>query len=136
MKRFISMCFFCVVILTNLHAQTDYWQQHVDYTIDVALNDKDHSLKGMLTLEYTNNSPDQLNFIWFHLWPNAYKNENTAFVKQLFRDKDGKKRWKGMKDRGYIDSLDFTIDGSKLKTEAHPEHIDVLKVYLAKPLAK
>lgn len=136
MKRYIALCFFSIAFIANAQAQNDYWQQYVDYTIDVALNDKDHSLKGFLTLEYTNNSPDQLEFIWFHLWPNAYKDENTAFVKQLYRDKEGKKRWKAMKDRGYIDSLNFTVDGNKLRTEAHPEHIDVLKVYLAKPLAK
>ncbi|MEI9908804.1 MAG: hypothetical protein WDO71_03510 [Bacteroidota bacterium] len=52
-----------------------------------------HTLKGFLTLEYTNNSPDKLEYIWFHLWPNAYKNENTAYAKQIFRDKeDGKKK--------------------------------------------
>src|SRR5205823_11466641 len=91
---------------------------------------------GFLTLEYTNNSPDQLGFIWFHLWPNAYKNDKTAFAQQLSRNKEGKRRWKSMKDAGYIDSLDFMADGQKLKTEAHPEHIDILKVFLPKALAK
>jgi hypothetical protein len=134
MKRLLILAL-CCLAFSVLNAQTGYWQQHVDYTIDVSLNDKDNSLKGLLTLEYTNNSPDQLDFIWFHVWPNAYKNDETAFARQLFRDKEGKRRWKSMKDRGYMDSLDFTTDGSRLRTAPHPEHIDIIKVYLAKPLA-
>ena len=113
----------------------NYWQQQVDYKIDVALDVKKHALKGFLTLDYTNNSPDKLDFIWFHLWPNAYKNDNTAFAKQVKADKDGEKRLKSIKDRGYLDSLDFKVSGQKLKVEVHPENIDVIKVYLPQPLA-
>jgi hypothetical protein len=136
MKPLLSLACGCLFFMSSLYSQTDYWQQHVDYSIDVSLNEKDNSLKGYLTLDYTNNSSDQLNFIWFHLWPNAYKNDNTAFARQLARDKEGKKRWKNMKDRGYMDSLDFAADGQKLRTEAHPEHIDIIKVLLLKPLVK
>lgn len=136
MNRLLILSCMLFIAAAQLRAQNNYWQQQVNYNIDVSLNDKENSLKGMLTLEYTNNSPDQLSFIWFHLWPNAYKNENTAFARQLYRDKDGKKRWKGMKDRGYMDSLSFQADGQKLATEAHPEHIDVVKVMLPRPLGK
>ena len=66
-----------------LAATAQYWQQETNYKINVALDDKNHTLKGNLELEYTNNSPDKLDFIWFHLWPNAYKNENTAYAKQV-----------------------------------------------------
>jgi hypothetical protein len=117
-----------------LAAFPQYWQQQTNYTIDVALNDASHTLKGSLTLEYINNSPDKLDFIWFHLWPNAYKNETTAYAKQVFRDKDGKKRWDEMKDKGYIDSLAFTVDGEKATTEADPANIDVIKLLLPKQL--
>ncbi|MBC7950131.1 MAG: M1 family metallopeptidase [Chitinophagaceae bacterium] len=116
-------------------AQQPYWQQQVDYQIAVALNDKNHSLKGDITIEYTNNSPDKLDFIWFHLWPNAYKNETTAYAKQVFRDKDGKKRWRDMKDKGYIDSLSFTVNGQKAKLEMDKENIDVAKLVLPSSLA-
>ena len=53
------------------YSQQNYWQQEVNYQIDVALNDQSHSLKGELNLEYINHSPDTLSYIWFHLWPNA-----------------------------------------------------------------
>ena len=117
-----------------LATYSQYWQQQTNYKLDVTLNDKDHSLKGFLSLEYTNNSPDKLDMIWFHLWPNAYKNENTAYAKQVFADKDGKKRWKEMKDKGYIDSLSFTVNGTPAKTEADKEHIDIAKLLLPKSL--
>src|SRR6476619_2815404 len=56
----------------------EYFQQQVNYKIDVTLNDADNTLDGFININYTNNSPDTLNYIWFHLWPNAYKNDNTA----------------------------------------------------------
>ena len=57
-----------------------YFQQMVKYEIDVTLNDSAHTLSAYERLEYTNNSPDTLEYIWFHLWPNAYKNDSTAFT--------------------------------------------------------
>jgi len=118
----------------SVFAQKPYWQQQVNYKINIALDDKNHSLKGWEELEYINNSPDQLDFIWFHLWENAYKNDNTAFAKQLIRDKKGMNRLRKFKDRGYIDSLEFTVDGVKANIEADPENIDVVKLMLPKPL--
>lgn len=133
MKRFFLAL---IITFTGLlaNAQKDYWQQEVNYNIDISLNDRNHTLRGMLNLEYINHSPDKLEFIWFHLWPNAYRNETTAYAKQIMRDKDGKKRWKDMKDKGSIDSLNFTIDGQSAKTEPDPENIDIIKVILPKAL--
>jgi len=122
------------LISITAFAQTNYWQQQVNYKIDVSLNDQNHSLKGTEELEYINNSPDQLNFIWFHLWENAYKDNNTAFAKQLLRDKKGAGRLKKFKDRGFIDSLDFTVDGQKANFETDPENIDIIKLILPQPL--
>ncbi|MEJ7673395.1 MAG: hypothetical protein WKF59_11955 [Chitinophagaceae bacterium] len=48
-------------------SQQPYWQQTVNYNINVSLNDQDHSLSGYMDIEYINNSPDTLQFIWFHL---------------------------------------------------------------------
>ncbi|HYO23281.1 MAG TPA: M1 family metallopeptidase [Flavisolibacter sp.] len=132
MKK-LALFYLSFTLFASANAQ-NYWQQQADYKIDVSLNDQERSLKGLLTLEYTNNSPDKLVFIWFHLWPNAYKNDNTAFAQQVKADKDGAKRLSSIKDRGYIDSLDFRINDQKLKVEAHPQYIDVVKVYLPQAL--
>ena len=56
------------------------------YTIHVSLNDKEHTLDGFEKIEYINNSPDTLKFIWFHLWPNAYKNDKTALSDQMLEN--------------------------------------------------
>jgi len=74
--------FVFIFISSLLPAQKQYFQQHLDYKINVSLNDLDHSLKGDIQIVYKNNSPDVLDKIGIHLWPNAYKNKETAFAKQ------------------------------------------------------
>ncbi len=44
-----------------------YWQQRVDYDIDVELNDDKQSVKGSERITYYNNSPDQLTYLWLQL---------------------------------------------------------------------
>ncbi len=112
----------------------DYFQQEVAYRIDVTLNDKNHTLSAFLSLDYTNNSPDTLGYIWFHLWPNAYKDNETAFARQKFEQGNGRFYFSKEKDRGYIDSLDFRSGETTLEWEYHPEWIDVAKVHLARSL--
>src|SRR5690606_10826079 len=41
----------------------EYWQNAVDYEISARLNDETNEITGSITLEYTNNSPDELDFI-------------------------------------------------------------------------
>lgn len=110
-----------------------YWQQEVQYNIQVTLDDKQHSLRGDLSLVYTNHSPDTLNYIWFHLWPNAYRNNQTALAKQLAADKNNASK-KTVYEPGYIDSLLFTVNGQKVPTEQDTANIDVIRLLLFKPL--
>jgi hypothetical protein len=129
-KKLFVLLITCLSATTGF-AQTGYWQQEVHYTIDVALNDRAHSLHGKLSLNYINHSPDTLTYIWFHLWPNAYKNDSTALARQLATEKDAKKPV----DRGYIDSLQFTVNGQTAATASDAGHnIDIVKVVLPQPL--
>jgi len=91
-----------------------YFQQTVNYGINVTLNDVDHILSGAINIEYTNNSPDKLDFIYFHLWPNAYKNTETAFARQKLEDGSTRFYFSDEKDRGEIRDLD--CDSSFTKT--------------------
>jgi len=116
-------------------AQRTYWQQRVNYDMDVRLVDSSRSLDGLAKITYINNSPDTLHYIWFHLWPNAYKNDRTAFSEQLLRNGRTDFYFSDEKDRGYINKLDFRIDGSPVQTEDHPQYIDAIKVMLLTPLA-
>ncbi|NTS40925.1 M1 family metallopeptidase [Flavisolibacter sp. BT320] len=125
--------FLANILLLNANAQS-YWQQRVDYTIDVSLNDKEKTLDGFERLVYTNNSPDTLRFIWFHLWPNAYKNDKTAFSEQTLQNGDTRFYFSDKEQRGYINRLDFKVDGTTAQTEDHPQHIDIVKLILPRPL--
>ncbi|MBT3251969.1 MAG: M1 family metallopeptidase [Candidatus Marinimicrobia bacterium] len=127
-----------ILLTTALQAGSlplGYFQQEVKYDIDVKLDDKDHILRGHEKLLYMNNSPNSIDFIWMHLWPNAYKDNNTAFAKQMWENGRSKFYFSDEDDRGYIDSLNFTIKGVPLQVEAHPEWIDVVKLILPAPLA-
>jgi len=112
----------------------DYFQQEVAYRIEVTLNDSAHTLSAFMSLDYTNNSPDTLTTIWFHLWPNAYKNNETAFARQKFEQGSTRFYFAKEENRGYIDSLDFRSGGAALKWEPHPKWSDAAKVHLTSPL--
>ena len=133
MKNLIFLLLIIALSATAV-SQHAYWQQQLHYIIDVQLNDNEHSLDGFLKLRYLNNSPDTLRFIWFHLWPNAYKNDRTAFSEQLLENGRTDFYFSSREQKGYINRLDFRTNNHTLTTEDHPLYIDVLKVYLAKPL--
>lgn len=133
MKNILTLVFVC--ISTIVFGQEKYWQQQVRYDIDVVLNDQEKSLRGFETVTYKNNSPSSLDFIWFHIWPNAYKNENTALFKQLKNDTARA----GKLDKytpGSIEGLNFKVNGKVALTAPHPnpDYIDIIKVKLASPL--
>lgn len=121
-----------LTVSTKSRSQSAYWQQELDYKIKVQLFEN-RTLKARLDLTYTNHSPDTLNLIWFHLWPNAYKNEQTALYRQMSADKDLKKKIKKAA-HGWIDSLDFTVNDQKAAFEYDKTNPDIGKLLLAVPL--
>jgi len=129
-----KLTFLLIACCFDLLAFPQYWQQKVDYTIDVSLNDKEKTLDAFEKIIYTNNSPDTLYYIWFHLWPNAYKNDRTAFSDQQLELGNTDFYFSGKEEKGYINRLDFKVDGVTARTEDHPQHIDIVKLILPKPL--
>ncbi len=121
----LSLCCFSSTI-----SQQAYWQQQVHYTIDVSLNDTDNTLNAFEKIEYTNHSPDTLTYIWFHLWPNAYKNDKTAFSEQLLANGSTKFYFSKEEDRGYINHLDFKVNGITATLEEDAHNIDIVKLLL------
>ena len=132
MKQYLSF-FFSLFCFSALGQQIN-WQQQVNFIIDVQLHVPDQSLSGQARIEYTNHSPDTLHFIWFNLWPNAYKNDRTSFSDQLLENGETAFYFSDKEDKGFINQLDFRIDGSVVKTEYHPQWQDVIKLVLPKPL--
>ena len=133
MKKIFALIVTCF-LLTMAHGQSNYWQQEVNYTITVSLNDKEHSLTGFEKIEYINNSPDTLRFIWFHIWPNAYKNDKTAFSDQLLENGKTNFYFSDKEQRGYINKLDFKVNNVTAELQDHPQHIDIVKLILPTPL--
>ena len=61
-----------------------YWQQQVDYDIDVKLDEKNRRLSGKQTVRYQNNSPDTLKYLWLQLDQNIYKADSIAETTATF----------------------------------------------------
>lgn len=137
MKRtlLLFILFYCQLPTAKCQLPTSYWQQQVNYKIDVTLNDADNSLDGFVKMDYFNNSPDTLHFIWIHLWPNAYKNDKTAFTDQTLENGSTQFYFSNADKRGYINRINFKVNGDIAKTEDHPQHQDIIKLILPQPIA-
>ncbi len=107
-----------------------YFQQKVNYRIEVSLDDKHHELNGSETIEYINNSPDTLSFLYFHLWPNGYLNNKTELAKQLLGTKGKQKLFEDPELRGYIDSLDFKVNDQPVQWNLLPGQPDICRIKL------
>jgi hypothetical protein len=134
MLRYIHTFIF-VCACTVMPAQQNYFQQEVNYKIDVTLDDVAHELSAYEKIEYINNSNATLGFIYFHLWPNAYKNQETALAKQMLENGETYMYFAKDEELGYIDSLNFLVDGKPVKWDYDKEHIDICKLYLDAPIA-
>ena len=134
MNKVLALFTFLAPVL--LAAQTTpYFQQQVDHVIKVTLNDTDHELDAEITTTYTNNSPEVLNEIWMHLWPNAYSSAKTAMAKQQFRDGNMFMFYALAKDMGGIEGIDFKVNNSTVAWRFDEENPDIAVIILNEPLA-
>ncbi len=107
-----------------------YWQQDVHYKLKARINEKTNIINGQEELTYYNNSPDTLNFVFFHLYQNAF--QPGSYFDKMTREngvtpKYG--RYEAQKKNEEIISM--SSGGTELKRE---EDNTVVKVYLTKPL--
>ncbi len=58
----------------------DYWQQRADYRIEVTLDDKRQRLDGLVTIDYTNNSPHTLTYLWVQLDQNRFQPDSDDML--------------------------------------------------------
>jgi hypothetical protein len=114
-----------------LLAQSTYFQQELRYTITAELNVTEKSITGFENIVYKNNSPESLQYIWFHIWPNAYKHDSTALMTQIKNDSSetNKEQKTG---KGWIEGLAFKVNDQLVQTEPHsnPQYIDIIKILL------
>ena len=80
-----------------------YWQQKVNYNINIAIDDKTQRLTGSETIEYTNNSPDTLRYLWLQLDQNRFKKDSIK--NQMTSAPNKKITYKSM--RGVVEADKF-----------------------------
>ena len=73
MKKLLTLLFFVSATFLFSQNNTTYWQQQVNYIMDVTIDVDNYQYKGTQKLEYTNNSPDVLDKVFYHLYFNAFQ---------------------------------------------------------------
>ena len=133
----------------SINAQnTSYWQQQADYEMAIDVNVKDFRYNGKQKLTYTNNSPDTLRVVFYHLYLNAFQ-PNSEMDARLQSITDPDRRMvtnKGTKENplyesriaslkpneiGYIRVKSLTQNGEDV---SHKTEGTILKVDLKKPI--
>lgn len=86
-----------------------YWQNRADYLIRATLNEQDTTINGEVTINYTNNSPDKLDFLWLQLDQNLFRPDSRgAATTPVSGDRFDVK---GFSKGGYhIESVEVTYD--------------------------
>jgi hypothetical protein len=133
---------FVIIVLSVFHVvngqrnTNGYWQQHVDYTMEVEMDVDTFNYSGTQQIIYTNNSPDTLQNVFFHLYFNAFQPGSEMDVRsRTITDPDSRvmNRIQNLapEDQGFLNVLNLTQDGEKLKTTLSGT---ILEVELKKPI--
>jgi len=133
---------FVIIVLSVFHVvngqrnTNGYWQQHVDYTMEVEMDVDTFNYSGTQQIIYTNNSPDTLQNVFFHLYFNAFQPGSEMDVRsRTIADPDSRvmNRIQNLapEDQGFLNVLNLTQDGEKLKTTLSGT---ILEVELKKPI--
>lgn len=123
----------CFIIAQN---NTSYWQQHIDYTMEVDMNVKNFQYTGTQELVYTNNSPDTLDRVFYHLFFNAFQPGSEMDVRSRnISDPDSRVGDRISKlspaQQGYLNVSSLTQNGKSIEFE---EVGTILEVKLQEPL--
>jgi len=137
MKNLFVIIVLSVFYVVNGQRNTNgYWQQHVDYTMEVEMDVDTFNYSGTQQIIYTNNSPDTLQNVFFHLYFNAFQPGSEMDVRsRTIADPDSRvmNRIQNLapEDQGFLNVLNLTQDGEKLKTTLSGT---ILEVELKKPI--
>lgn len=107
-----------------------YWQQDVQYTIQASLDDGTDIISGNESLVYTNNSPDTLEFIYFHLYQNAFQ-PGSNFDALLKANGEKPRYGKYESQKNNIEIISLTANNETLRTEINNT---IMKVWLKSKL--
>jgi len=136
MKLICSGFFLTLFISTFAQTDTGYWQEEVDYKMNIEMDVKTFQYKGTQELKYTNNSPDTLKKVFYHLYFNAFQPGSEMDVRsRTIADPDRRVGDRISKlspsEIGYIKPTLFTQDGAVAKYTIKGT---VMEVMLNKPI--
>ena len=82
---------FLLLAFVQLSFSQNYWQQHVEYFMDINMDISDFTFSGKQKLIYTNNSPDTINKVYYHLFFNAFRPGSQMDVRsRTIKDPDSR----------------------------------------------
>jgi hypothetical protein len=145
MKQLVTTLLIIHYSLFIAQAQPDRWQQRVKYNMSVDMDVNSNQFKGKQKLEYTNNSPDILNRLFYHLYFNAFQPNSSMDARSRELGGiliNGKPDWDTrVRDRilkltdkeiGYQKIISLKINGV---AQPFKYHETILEVNLIKPIA-
>ena len=129
---------FVTILLISQFAlsQKNYWQQHVDYKMVIDVDVEKHTYIGTQRLVFTNNSPDKLDRVFYHLYFNAFKpgtdlEQNSRYSTDDSRTMSNNILMLDEKDWGDVQIKSLKQDGVNVKFKVEET---ILEVELDKPL--
>ncbi|KAF2516174.1 M1 family metallopeptidase [Flavobacterium foetidum] len=149
MRKIILLSFLSLGLSSTFAQNAPYWQQHADYKMEVSMDVKNYQYKGKQELVYTNNSPDTLKKVFYHLYLNAFQPGSEMDARLHFiKDPDGRmvnkvktadgkevkqSRIETLKPNeiGFLKVTNFKQDGVAAQTRVSGT---ILEVTLAKPI--
>ena len=136
MKKLLLSLALVATSLASAQNNTSYWQQHVDYKMEVDMNVDNFQYTGSQELVYTNNSPDTLDRVFYHLYFNAFQPGSEMDVRSLtIKDPDRRVGDRISKlteeEQGYLRVSSLDQNGNELSYE---EVGTVLEVELDEPI--
>lgn len=137
MKKTNSLLIVFLLFTGLAFAQPGRWQQAANYVMDIDFDVKSHQFTGKQQLDYQNNSPDQLDRVFYHLYFNAFQPGSMMDVRsRTIADPDSRVGSRiaglGPDEIGYHHILSLTQDGKPVKYEVVGT---ILEVELHHPIA-
>jgi len=80
-KRKFALLFIGITVAAGAFAQNGYWQQRVKYTMNIDMDVTTNRFTGKQQLVYSNNSPDKLDKLFYHLYFNAFQPNSSMDVR-------------------------------------------------------
>ena len=116
----------------------NYWQQAVDYKMNVEMNVEDYTYTGEQQLTYTNNSPETLHKVFYHLYFNAFQ-PGSEMAERVNNGKDKNTRFNvnidsiNYNQQGYLKVYDLKQDGKSIQSVLSGTILEVTLIEPIKP---